>query len=829
MSRISRQSGINVPTIPVQDAGQRVSDIPSGYSTYDSTSQLAGALDTALGLANRITGQFADMRTREINAAERQNYQIERDQAKMERDQQKAEMERLRQEDIANKALAGQAKRDARLKQVEYSKQLASGAISVPDGVTPEEFMFSVFDRDTKDMPDSYKDAYEQTLGPGLLKAVYNRQESDRQQATNKLFGSYGESAIGETNPDTISELQKSLEGVVGDRMTSQQVAAKAWGPALSTAAATGDTATIDAIDKAVGQHIPDMIEMYRARNERTLKRAESDRLGGFMSTADTMIANVRGGTESLANVDSWVKGVREQVGNDSAYNEIVNHVNGQLNAERRRQIAEIDSLAFTNAVQTHIDSVRGPASSGDLIWGDDKQKVTVQLPSGDTKDYTVGELKEFTRINEWQRIESLGLPPEEVVARKEKFLSANGMTDPQWRAELSGVSNLVGLDVQAKDVPKRAIDAYSRFLALSAQSPGLANMHMGDDDRKYMNTVHSFVGMGYSANEAFLIATRKGANWSGGMAISTDDKAIKGLPPIEAEFVRDYATYLGGFGVKGKEDVIAEARKRFKENFRKVGNTYVNVSMNPVAGDQRVNLDSVNTAVTRYYAEQFLTSANDTDGLSITTRDAGAPGQWKIGNVFGAPLGDSPTFTDEDIKAISHELTYEKTNADNARRIKDGQPSSVGSYMRFVGFSIGTNVPAAVNEAQRLATPAPVLNGPDQVLGPADLSALSPDARGVIQMIRRDGMATIAKDIENAKSPPILSRARMFWDEKVAIPSAQDSPERRMAFDRIAAERAVYQNYGRLRVEKPDEFARLLKDAESNPSKYINKDGQPK
>lgn len=735
MSRVPRNVTLNLPQVGVQNPQVRTAGVPSvGIGSYDAGAEAAAALERSLGIASQITGQFADMNTRAINEANQQNYAMQRasDRIDAEEERRQAKLERAQR--LEELAQAGAAKKDARLRAVFYAKQIESGELTIPDGSTPEEAALQIIDRDTKDMPASYVDAYEAALAPSLYRAIYSKQEADKAFAFKQLVGYLGESAEGEQDVNRIKELASAAAQAGGDRIPHDKLMAQVFGPALSTAARTGDLATIEAIDKGLDGSISDIVALRRNQAIEFQQRQEVERRKSISSRFDSMLADVRDGTDTYENVRNELKSAREQIGDDTLYNQLTERVNSDAREYdkqvRERADAEYRDISKQRAVLAILPGLVDGSmplptgKNGDLV---------LQLPSGKEDKIDRDELLETARAIRYQQIEQT-LPPPQQLAAKAQFTQTSGVVNPEWQAVLQGSSALVSIGDKDVTVHPRAEAAYQTFAALSAVNDPVARKHMDSADYEYMTLVDRYVkDFGISAREAMIEVARNGRNKP---RIITSDNDVAVLDINRADFVSNYASFLYSQGRLSRDAAIKAAKQEAEKRFVTINGVSINVLDKEYA--KSIDLDSVGQWVVKQYATQMFGQDGPTGDYSISPNNT-SDGSWVIVDKMGRSITSGGVFTDDDIKAIHNELTYADVNQRYIDGIENRSLSSRGSWRLLAMNALVGNQVDATREAVRLSNPASTVPSAPLPASETDIDGVGEDARRVIQYIRAD------------------------------------------------------------------------------------------
>lgn len=603
--------------------------------TSDKSARLLAAVD-AIGNAIGYAGAAA------------RHEQIQIEQAQRDAEVKAAEADRL---------MAGAGSLDYRTYLPQLESDIASGKVADPGDLNA--FADQVVSQRTQGQSDAYRKAYEQ-IKPSIVAAFVRRREGQQAQSRAELLQLYGSSATEETTPEGISAVLDEARGKFKDVPETDLRGAIVL-PALKSAALAGDSVRFGAALAALGPGFD--VERQQALNafNSTRDRQQTDAVRSFRDDiAGGYIDNIPFGT-----LENRIRKYRGKVPDDVIDQELrgleVRRGEGLIAALK----ASVDEELKAKKAAIVLDAGPILESGNPLI---DDQTIT----TADGKEHTFKRLDiiDAARENAFRGIDQKFPPNQPETAGQNLSIKLRWLSrvpeakDPTLTRLWAGFASRVTPDTTDATMPPALVAAYQTYRQAEPQAPAVVAAHLQSDDREILRAASFIQDNIPGITPAAALISAAGAADKGVILSDAISRELSGqrltavlrdqLEGDAANFTdaskiveRRARAYMLAYGAS-EEAAVAEAAKRFKEDFSIVNGHYVNTVTRPVA--KAINADLMGEAVVRAWAKDAGEDPADYTLIPDSRSDA-----WYIAQAgIAVPAPGTPRIADSELQDLN-------------------------------------------------------------------------------------------------------------------------------------------------------------------------------
>lgn len=673
---------------------------------------------------------------------------------------------------------------------------IATGQITLPDNVTPEEYAPQIVAQMRgEDHTPGFIAKYDPALTGEVIGALYKQQEQHVQKAAVELSKAHGPAlGIAAKTEGDFTEAISQLDSLTGDRVSHETNAMHVLGGAANDVALTGGATPedrqaaidrFDMIEKVAGPDMAIPMQIMRNRLMGTLQKQQGIADRNFNNeVAGTATEGIEGDTgvpvppdiqESMA-IESAQRWGAEPSVRMQALERIRARADGAQKRFEKQQTDSTEQWLRSKFAETDAATLENGDTPGGGL-GAIAHKVKVQMPDGTHREFTRDERAaaatqfKFEGIDQQYPVDGPTASTATTLANfnaRFDFMGKSGTTDPTLESTVGHADRLVTPGMADKDVPPRFNEAYNQYEMGYAKNPSVMQAHFkpGDKTLGLFEAIHHLRQWGppnmtiaQAASDAMRVADGKA-----GEIVSKnipDDEVIKALPQLgiaknngEAkDIVKNYAR---AYEIIGGGNPMDAAKERFNQDWTMQRGFLVNVKAHPIVKRDNFDMDGVSGAVVGH----FLDSHPAEGGQKMAGNMVLAPerdGKWSIryNSTFGTRVIDSPLLDDHDLASVSALIQNKKDREEYPGRYKQAQEDfesqryggtmgKIGRFIDTIGSGIG-GVPASPKSdwenkhAGQIAPPS----------APAEITDINPALKGVAEWIKnpRDVKASAGRE----------------------------------------------------------------------------------
>lgn len=701
-------------------------------------STVANALAESLGLFGQLAGSIAQVQAREQRAREMEDRKVE-------------QFDR----GAAVKAAAGT--------YAELLPQIADRKlIAAVDDSELGNYVGDLIASRSGGQSKAWQDEYDKQLRGRLLDAFGRQRAGIREEAKGEAVDTAKWRAIGAGSSPEIMDAAETLKTTFN--MGDHDAYAATALPALRLAAEQGDQDKFDAAVLALGDRFPGEVseaqaklDANRVRNEKVLQNgAESDFAGWYekdplnLPPATVAIEKLNQANMSPQDKGTWRRRIEEEQGKmvarsrqaaedgigtalssgdtgtaRSLVEQYGEKFGGEwkLNAQTRvdryeagvieKQSKDAEKAWRTNVAGRSMDVSMQAFEHGVPGLSDLPAEFEVQLPDGKTAKMSKKDVVDSVRPQVFAAFDQKFKDPQEALANKVRWLSANGVEAPEWTARMN--AGAVGATVDALSDPERAksaIGGFTLYRHLNANNPALARQMVGEQARELYDMTEGLLsgsrnvvgGQMVDGNpaSALLAASRIMADPMYPQHRARADAALDAHKTGQQSSLEEAASELGGvtadvldtlrrearpliIGGKTPQEALATVVARYKPGVVVVGGDNnrrpINTNFEGFTDQFRSLLPKYSKAVLdKYHAEDGKAQGYDRADLSLNLDPRN--GQFYIVDATGQPVR-----TSKGIRSIifdraglekAAEQAIKEGILDQARRDKQGNSADL-------------------------------------------------------------------------------------------------------------------------------------------------------